>query len=53
MHTIHLQTIQYGTKRDGRIDYVQGANIAGFSKVANAMLSYGVVLWSCLINLEN
>ena len=43
MHKIHQQTVQYGTQADGSIDYVQGANIAGFSKVANAMLSYGVV----------
>ena len=43
MHKIHQQTVQYGTQTDGSIDYVQGANIAGFSKVANAMLSYGVV----------
>ena len=43
MQKIHLQTVQYGEQKDGTIDYVQGANIAGFSKVANAMLSYGVV----------
>lgn len=43
MHKIHIQTVQYGTRRGDQIDYVQGANIAGFSKVANAMLSYGVV----------
>ncbi len=43
MNKIHQQTIQYGTQSDGSINYVQGANIAGFTKVANAMMSYGVV----------
>lgn len=43
MQSIHQKTVQYGTLPDGSIDYVRGANIAGFTKVANAMLSYGVV----------
>ena len=42
MKSIHLKTEQYGLETDGSIDYIRGANIAGFSKVANAMLSYGV-----------
>lgn len=39
---IHEQCVQYGTGKDG-IDYFKGANVAGFVKVANAMLAYGVV----------
>jgi glutamate dehydrogenase (NADP+) len=35
--------VKYGTKEDGSVDYVQGANIAGFVKVADAMLDQGVV----------
>ena len=42
MHDIHQQCINYGTKKD-HIDYVKGANLAGFVKVAKAMLAYGVV----------
>lgn len=42
MKEIHAKCVEYG-HRDGRIDYVDGANIAGFQKVAEAMLSYGVV----------
>ena len=43
MKNIHQKTKHYGIEADGTIDYIRGANIAGFSKVANAMLSYGVV----------
>ena len=35
--------IEYGTEEDGYIDYVKGANIAGFVKVADAMLAQGIV----------
>ncbi len=43
MKDIHDQCLQYGDKGGDTIDYVKGANIAGFVKVANAMLAYGVV----------
>jgi len=43
MADIHDSCIKYGKKEDGTIDYVTGANIAGFVKVADAMLAQGVV----------
>lgn len=43
MHSIHEQCVKYGTQPDGYIDYVKGANIAGFMKVANAMMAQGIV----------
>lgn len=43
MHSIHEQCVKYGTESDGYIDYVKGANIAGFMKVANAMMAQGIV----------
>jgi len=43
MHNIHSSCLTYGTQEDGFIDYVKGANIAGFVKVADAMLAQGVV----------
>jgi glutamate dehydrogenase (NADP+) len=43
MHNIHSSCLAYGTQEDGFIDYVKGANIAGFVKVADAMLAQGVV----------
>ena len=43
MGDIHQQCLNYGVLEDGYIDYVKGANVAGFKKVANAMLAYGVV----------
>lgn len=43
MKNIHEQCIQYGKKEDGTIDYVKGANIAGFVRVADAMLAEGHV----------
>lgn len=43
MGDIHRQCLQYGKQEDGYINYVKGANIAGFMKVAQAMLAQGVV----------
>lgn len=43
MKAIHSSCIQYGKREDGSINYVDGANIAGFVKVADAMLGQGVV----------
>jgi glutamate dehydrogenase (NADP+) len=43
MKDIHSQCVEYGRKADGSVDYVQGANIAGFVKVADAMIDQGVV----------
>jgi len=43
MRNIHGQCVKHGRKEDGYIDYVKGANIAGFLKVANSMLDMGVV----------
>ena len=43
MKGIHNKCVQYGTEPDGYINYVKGANIAGFVKVADAMLAYGIV----------
>ena len=43
MHNIHGQCVKYGKEEDGYIDYVKGANIAGFMKVANAMMAQGIV----------
>jgi glutamate dehydrogenase (NADP+) len=42
MDGIHDRCLEYGS-RDGHVDYVKGANIAGFKKVADAMLAFGVV----------
>ena len=43
MSDIHKSCIEYGKDDDGYIDYVRGANIAGFVKVADAMLAQGIV----------
>ncbi|MGX7667757.1 NADP-specific glutamate dehydrogenase [Flavobacterium pedocola] len=43
MHDIHEACVKYGADGTGYIDYVKGANIAGFVKVADAMLAQGVV----------
>lgn len=43
MAGIHEKCVAYGDLGDGHIDYAKGANIAGFKKVADAMLAYGVV----------
>ncbi len=42
MRDIHEQCVKYGTESDGYINYMKGANIAGFMKVANAMMGEGV-----------
>jgi glutamate dehydrogenase (NADP+) len=43
MTNIHTACVEHGTEPDGYVNYVNGANIAGFMKVANAMLDQGVV----------
>ncbi len=43
MEGIHGKCVEYGDQGDGYVDYVKGANIAGFKKVADAMLAFGVV----------
>lgn len=43
MHGIHDQCLQYGKEADGYVNYVKGANIAGFMKVAKAMMAQGIV----------
>ena len=43
MKSIHEACVKYGTQPDGKVDYVKGANIAGFMKVATAMLEQGSI----------
>ena len=43
MKDIHTQCVKYGTQPDGYINYMKGANIAGFMKVANAMMGQGIL----------
>ncbi|QIQ85390.1 NADP-specific glutamate dehydrogenase [Erythrobacter sp.] len=43
MDGIHDKCVEYGNEGGGYVDYVKGANIAGFKKVADAMLAFGVV----------
>ncbi len=43
MRNIHEQCVKYGRQADGYVDYVKGANIGGFMKVARAMMAQGVV----------
>ena len=43
MDSIHEQCIKYGTEPDGYINYMKGANIAGFMKVAHAMMGQGII----------
>ncbi len=43
MNNIHKQCVIYGKQKDGYINYVKGANIAGFMKVARAMIAQGVI----------
>ena len=43
MQNIHEACVKFGTEPDGYINYVKGANIAGFMKVANAMLEQGII----------
>ncbi len=42
MNDIHASCVKYGTEKDGYINYVKGANVAGFIKVADAMIDLGV-----------
>jgi glutamate dehydrogenase (NADP+) len=42
MRDIHAKCVEFGP-RDGTVDYVTGANVAGFSKVAKAIHAYGVL----------
>ncbi|HNX67437.1 MAG TPA: glutamate dehydrogenase, partial [Bacteroidales bacterium] len=42
MVNIHKACVDHGTTKDGYVDYVKGANIAGFLKVANAMVEQGI-----------
>lgn len=43
MSEIHAQCVKYGTQPDGYINYMKGANVAGFLKIARAMLAQGVI----------
>ena len=43
MRDIHEQCVKYGTESDGYLNYMKGANIAGFMKVAEAMMGQGVI----------
>ena len=43
MGNIHDRCVEYGSDAAGHVDYVKGANVAGFIKVADAMLAFGVV----------
>jgi glutamate dehydrogenase (NADP+) len=43
MSNIHGQCVKHGKRENGYVDYVKGANIAGFLKVANSMLDMGVI----------
>ena len=43
MNDIHVQCVKYGTEKDGYINYMKGANIAGFMKVAHAMMGQGII----------
>ena len=43
MANIHEQCMRYGKQADGYVNYVKGANVAGFMKVANAMMAQGVL----------
>jgi glutamate dehydrogenase (NADP+) len=43
MVSIHKACVEYGTSEDGSVDYVKGANIAGFMKVADSMIDQGIV----------
>ena len=41
MRRIHERCVEYGSDSDGYVDYLKGANIAGFKKVADALIAYG------------
>ncbi|HSO45089.1 MAG TPA: glutamate dehydrogenase, partial [Rhodoferax sp.] len=43
MRDIHAACLRYGKRADGSFSYVDGANVAGFVKVADAMMSQGVI----------
>lgn len=43
MFDIHQSCVKYGTEKDGFVNYVKGANIAGFMKVAKAMMAQGIL----------
>lgn len=43
MQSIHEQCTKYGTQSDGYVNYVKGANVAGFMKVAKAMMAQGIL----------
>jgi len=43
MAEIHTKCAHHGTQPDGHVDYLKGANIAGFKKVADAIIAYGVI----------
>ena len=43
MRGIHAACVRHGQREDGSVSYVDGANVAGFVKVADAMLAQGVV----------
>lgn len=43
MHNIHEQCVEHGTEKDGYVNYVKGANVAGFMKVARGMMAQGIV----------
>ena len=43
MNDIHEACVKYGTEEDGYINYVKGANIASFIKIADAMMAQGLV----------
>ena len=43
MKNIHEECVKYGTEPNGYVNYVKGANVAGFMKVAKAMMAQGIV----------
>lgn len=43
MEEIHAQCVKYGKREDGTVNYVRGANVAGFMKVASAMMAQGIL----------
>jgi glutamate dehydrogenase (NADP+) len=43
MENIHENCVKYGKQEDGYVNYVKGANVAGFIKVAKAMMAQGIV----------
>jgi len=43
MKDIHASCVKYGLEKDGYVNYVKGANVAGFIKVADSMIDLGVV----------